>query len=359
MTMKAGISSEDPGRPRLEAGPYGAVNVLDLNREDLRSLFPGEPYRGDQVFSWVFAKGLADFSDMTTLPKSLRESMASSMRIAYPDVARHQVSRDGTEKFAYRLEDGCTVESVLIFEKGHWSVCVSSQAGCAMGCRFCKTAELGFTRNLSPGEIVSQVLLPIRTYPDRRFTNVVFMGMGEPLMNYGSVVKAANILMDPAGPHISKRRLTISTCGIVPALTRLPGDTEASIAVSLNAPDDETRSSIMPVNRRYPIDTLMAALRSLTLPNRRRITMEYVLIRGVNDSTAHARRLIKILHGIRAKVNLIPFNPWPGSDLEAPKPQDVLAFEEVLRDSPYTVMLRKEKGRDILAACGQLAGGAL
>jgi 23S rRNA (adenine2503-C2)-methyltransferase len=259
MSMKAGISSEDPGRPRLEAGPYGAVNVLDLNREDLRSLFPGEPYRGDQVFSWVFAKGLADFSDMTTLPKSLRESMASSMRIAYPDVARPQVSRDGTEKFAYRSETADS-ESVLIFREGHWSVCVSSQAGCAMGCRFCKTAELGFTRNLTRGEIVSQVLCRSGHIRTGASPTSSFMGMGEPLMNYGSVVKAANILMD-GRTHISKRRLTISTCGIVPALTRLPETPSLNRRLSKRA---RTTRPAHPSCREqeYPIDTLMAALRS-------------------------------------------------------------------------------------------------
>ncbi|HPC47655.1 MAG TPA: 23S rRNA (adenine(2503)-C(2))-methyltransferase RlmN, partial [Deltaproteobacteria bacterium] len=271
--------------------------------------------------------------------------------------AAGQVSADGTEKIAYRLADGCIVESVLIFEKDHWSVCVSSQVGCAMGCRFCLTARRGFTRNLSAGEIVSQVLHPIRAYPGRRFTNVVFMGMGEPLLNYDAVITAARILTDPLGPGISKRRVTVSTCGIVPGIERFARDTDVSLAVSLNAPDDETRSLLMPVNRTYPLDRLVDALRSFDLPNRRRITVEYVLIKGVNDSPSHARKLVKTLHGVRAKINLIPFNPWPGSDLEAPDGTAVAAFENILRDSPFAVMLRKEKGRDILAACGQLAGG--
>ncbi len=355
------ITQAPPDRNPLPPPPgeksLARTNVLDLDRHELRSLFPDEPYRGDQIFSWVFAKGARDFSGMTTLSKTLRASLTERFTIDYPDRAAGQVSADGTEKIAYRLADGCIVESVLIFEKDHWSVCVSSQVGCAMGCRFCLTARRGFTRNLSAGEIVSQVLHPIRAYPGRRFTNVVFMGMGEPLLNYDAVITAARILTDPLGPGISKRRVTVSTCGIVPGIERFARDTDVSLAVSLNAPDDETRSLLMPVNRTYPLDRLVDALRSFDLPNRRRITVEYVLIKGVNDSPSHARKLVKTLHGVRAKINLIPFNPWPGSDLEAPDGTAVAAFENILRDSPFAVMLRKEKGRDILAACGQLAGG--
>lgn len=333
------------------------LNLLDCDRHDLQGLFPDRPYRGSQVFTWVFGKGVRDVDGMTNLSKELRREMGGIAEIAYPRVAGRQVSRDGTEKLAYELKDGCIIESVLIPEKDHWSVCISSQVGCSMGCRFCFTATMGFTRNLTSGEIVAQVLLPIHEFPDRQIRNVVFMGMGEPLLNYDNVIKAANIITDPEGPQISKRRVTISTCGIVPALRDLARDTEAGLAVSLNAPDDETRSIIMPVNRKYPMADLLAALKEYELPHRRRITMEYVLIRGVNDSPAHARRLIKTLHGLKAKVNLIPFNPWPGCTLEAPDPDAVAAFEDRLKDSPYTVMLRKEKGKDILAACGQLAGG--
>jgi len=333
------------------------LNLLDCDRHDLERLFREKTYRGDQVFSWVFSKGVREISKMTNLPRELRGEMARSFEIAYPPVVGRQVSSDGTEKLAYRLKDGCIIESVLIPEKDHWSVCISSQVGCAMGCRFCLTATMGFTRNLSPGEIVAQVVYPIHEFPHRQIRNVVFMGMGEPLLNYDSVIRAANVITDPDGPQISKRRVTISTCGIVPALKNLARDTEIGLAVSLNAPDDETRSAIMPVNRKYPLADLLAALREYELPNRRRITVEYVLIKGVNDSPAHARRLVRALHGLRAKVNLIPFNPWPGCTLDAPDPADVAAFEARLKDSPYTVMLRKEKGRDILAACGQLAGG--
>jgi 23S rRNA (adenine2503-C2)-methyltransferase len=341
------------------SGDAPRLNLLDCTRQDFEGLFPDKPYRGSQIFTWVFGKGVGDISQMTNLPKDLRGELAHKAEIAYPEVVGRQVSEDGTEKLAYSLKDGCIIESVLIPEKDHWSVCVSSQVGCPMGCSFCLTATMGFTRDLTSGEIVAQVLHPIHTYPDRQFRNVVFMGMGEPLLNYDNVISAANIITDPEGPQISKRRVTISTCGIVPALKNLARDTEAGLAVSLNAPDDETRSSIMPVNRKYGMTDLISALKEYELPSRRRITVEYVLIKGINDSPAHARRLIRVLHGLRAKVNLIPFNPWPGCTLEAPDPASVSAFEARLKDSPYTVMLRKEKGRDILAACGQLAGRML
>jgi len=347
---------------RTDEGAHHApqkLNLLDCDRQELVACFTDKPYRGSQIFTWVFGKGIREISQMTNMPKDLRRQIAASAEIAYPKVVGKQVSEDGTEKLAYELDDGCIIESVLIPEKDHWSVCVSSQVGCAMGCTFCFTATLGFTRHLTSGEIVSQVLLPIHAYPDRRIRNVVFMGMGEPLLNYDNVIKAANIITDPYGPQISKRRLTISTCGIAPALKNLASDTEAGLAISLNAPDDRTRSLIMPINKKYPLAELIQALKAYELPNRRRITIEYVLIKGLNDSAGHARRLIKVLHGLRAKVNLIPFNPWPGCGLEAPDAKCVEAFEESLKDSPYTVMLRKEKGKDILAACGQLAGRRL
>jgi 23S rRNA (adenine2503-C2)-methyltransferase len=332
------------------------VNLLDCDRQELEQLFPETPYRGGQIFSWLFDKGVRDISSMTNLPKEYRQKMSESAEIAYPKVVGKQVSEDGTEKLAYELHDGCIIESVLIPEKDHWSVCVSSQVGCAMGCRFCFTATMGFTRHLTTGEIVSQLLYPIHAYPERPIRNVVFMGMGEPMLNYDTVIKAVRIITDPDGPGISKRRLTISTCGIVPALKDLARDTVTNLAVSLNAPDDKTRSFIMPVNKKYPLAALIQALKDYELPNRRRITVEYVLIKGINDHVEHARSLIKLLHGLKAKINLIPFNPWPGCGLEAPETKDVLAFEERLKDSPYVVMLRKEKGKDILAACGQLAG---
>jgi 23S rRNA (adenine2503-C2)-methyltransferase len=333
------------------------INLLNLDKEEMRSLFPDKPYRGGQIFNWVFGKAAGHIREMTNVPRQLREDMSGTLTISYPEVADSQESSDGTQKIAYRLSDGRIIESVLIPEKDHWSICVSSQVGCAMGCRFCFTASMGFIRNLDVSEIVSQVLHPLRSYPDRSFRNIVFMGMGEPLLNYDNVIKAIRILTDMDGPQFSKRRITVSTCGIVPRLKGLTRDTEAALAVSLNAADDAVRQRIMPISRKYPLSDLMDALRASQLPNRRRITLEYVLIKGVNDSSRDVRELIRILHGLKVKVNLIPFNPWPGCEFQAPDHSAVLAFEQQLKNSPYAVMLRKGKGNDILAACGQLAGG--
>ncbi len=333
------------------------INLLDLDKEQLKGLMGGQSYRGSQIFGWVFGRGVRDIGEMTNLSKQLRQELSEKAVISYPELVRTEVSSDGTEKLAYRLHDGHIIESVLMPGKGqHYSLCISSQVGCAMGCAFCFTATMGFKRNLSVSEIVSQVLSPLNAYPDRQIRNIVFMGMGEPLLNYDNVIKTVRILTDKEGPQFSKRRITISTCGILPKLATLSKDTEAALAVSLNAPSSGIREKIMPVNSKYPLEELLAALKAYQLPNRRRITLEYVLIKGVNDRIRDARELIRILHGLKVKVNLIPFNPWPGCHLRAPDPEAVLAFEEVLRNSPFAVMLRKEKGKDILAACGQLAG---
>ncbi|HHO76467.1 MAG TPA: 23S rRNA (adenine(2503)-C(2))-methyltransferase RlmN [Deltaproteobacteria bacterium] len=335
------------------------INLLDLNKENLASVIDDKPYRAAQIFNWVFGKGLRDIEKMSNIPRKIRHDISHRAYIGYPEVAQIKRSSDNTEKIAYALEDGNIIESVLIPEKDHWSICVSSQAGCAMGCTFCCTARLGFTRNLSLGEIISQVLFPVHTYPERNFRNVVFMGMGEPLLNYENVVKAISIITDPDGPRISKRRITVSTCGILEMMPFLWKDTGAGLAVSLNATTQAQRSAIMPITRKYPLTGLIDALRAYQLPNRRRITIEYVLLGGFNDSREDARRLIGLLHGLKVKVNIIPLNPWPGCPFNAPDEKTVLAFEERLKDSPVAVMLRKEKGNDISAACGQLAGGTL
>ncbi len=337
--------------------PGPVTNLLDGDRACFATLLADKPYRADQVFQWVFQKGARSIDAMTNLPLGLRESLARTAEIVYPDCITRQVSCDGTEKLAYRLNDGHVIESVLIPEEEHWTVCISTQAGCAMGCTFCCTAGMGFRRNLSHAEIVAQVLYPLQAFPDRRISNVVVMGMGEPLLNYAALLQAIRTLSDPLGPKISRRHITVSTCGIVPGIVRLGQDIEVGLAISLNATTDETRSLIMPVNRRYPLETLMQTLRDYPLPKRRRITFEYVLLDGINDSRDDARRLVKLLHGLRAKVNLIPFNPWPGSPYGAPQPAAVEGFEHELRDRHITVMRRREKGQDILAACGQLAGG--
>lgn len=332
------------------------INLLDLNRERLGLEFDDTPYRAGQIFNWVFGKGIRDIDRMSNIPRRLREEIARRATITYPEVVDTERSPDGTEKLAYRLADGHIIESVLIPEKNHWSICVSSQVGCAMGCTFCFTATLGFIRNLTLAEIIAQVLHPIHAYPDRHIRNVVFMGMGEPLLNYENVIEAIRIMTDSDGPRISKRRITVSTCGIIPAMKTLSNDSDAGLAVSLNAPSDVVRSEIMPRAGKYPLSELINALKAYQLPNRRRITIEYVLLKGINDSIADARQLIRSLHGLKVKVNLIPLNPWPGCTFEPPDNKTVLAFEEQLKDSPVMVMMRKEKGNDILAACGQLAG---
>jgi len=336
-------------------------NLLGMSLAELTAVLArwNQPaFRARQLYHQLYRRQCTELDAMTNLAKSLRQELAACCRISLPETAARAVSADGCHKYLFRLADGCEVESVHIPEPDRVTLCLSTQVGCPMGCTFCATAGMTARRNLAAGEILGQYFrIAADLGLQGRPANIVFMGMGEPLLNYDSVIRAANVITDPDGPQISKRRVTISTCGIVPALKDLARDTEIGLAVSLNAPDDETRSAIMPVNRKYPLADLLAALREYELPNRRRITVEYVLIKGVNDSPAHARRLIRALHGLRAKVNLIPFNPWPGCTLEAPDPADVAAFEARLRDSPYTVMLRKEKGRDILAACGQLAGG--
>lgn len=333
------------------------INLLDLDRNAINALIADKPYRGDQVFQWLYQKRIDDIAKMSNLPKELRGMIARQAVIAYPAVARHQTASDTTEKFAYRLADGQIIESVLIPEEKHWTICVSSQVGCAMGCRFCCTATLGFKRNLTPGEILAQVLIPMQRYPGRLFRNIVVMGMGEPLLNYTNVVQAVRILSDEQGPDISTRRITISTCGIVPQLRTLWEDTHVGLAVSLNAAIDEKRTALMPINARYPLAGLMEALKAFPLPPRRRITIEYVMLGGVNDSLVDAKALVKVLHGVRSKVNLIPFNPWPGAPFVAPDPGVVLAFQAYLKERDFSVLIRRERGRDIQAACGQLAGG--
>jgi len=333
------------------------INLLDLNREELGREFDDKPYRADQIFNWVYGKGIHDIEKMSNLPRQLRKELSSRFTITYPKVVDRQSSSDGSEKLAYGLSDGNIIESVLIPEKNHWSICVSSQVGCSMGCTFCYTATMGFIRNLELSEIISQVLYPIHAYPERHFRNVVFMGMGEPLLNYENVIEAIRIMTDHEGPCISKRRITLSTCGIIPALKSLGKNTQIGLAVSLNAATNVVRTGIMPITKKYPLPDLIKALKDYQLPNRRRITIEYVLLKGINDSIADARQLIRTLHGLKVKVNLIPLNPWPGCTLEPPDERTVTAFEDQLKDSPVAVMLRKEKGNDILAACGQLAGG--
>lgn len=312
-------------------------------------------FRGRQLFSWLWRPGFRDFSQMTDFPKALREKVAQKGLLTKPELEAEQRSVDGTSKFAWRLPDDSVVESVLIPEQGRKTLCISSQVGCAMGCRFCHTARMGFRRQLIPSEIAGQALAVLeRTGERERLRNLVFMGMGEPLANYGNVLKSVHILTDDLGLNFSLRRITVSTCGLIPEILRLGRDTDVGLAVSLNAPDDKTRDQIMPVNSRYPLPQLIEACRNYRLSRRRRITFEYILLAGVNDSIEQAVSLARLLKGIPLKINLIPFNESHDIPFRRPVNERVLAFQQVLKETGYTTIIRKSKGQDISAACGQL-----
>ncbi len=333
------------------------VNLKALSPDDLQRFTEGAGlprYRADQLLHWIYGRYASDVAEITEFSKNLRTSLDKIAYISGLKLLRRPISADGTEKFLFSLEDGNTLESVLIPDGDRLTLCISSQVGCAMGCRFCLTGRLGFIRNLKAYEITDQVLTVNRMIrPDRRVTNIVLMGMGEPLANLDEVVEALWRISLFVG--ISKRKITLSTSGLAPKIgqfaERAP---EVNLAVSLNAASDEVRNGIMPVNRKYPLAALLAACRAFPLSPRRRITFEYVLIDGINDSAEDARRLVKLLRGIRCKVNLIPLNPHEGSDLKRPSDGRVAAFQDILVNSDMTALVRDSKGKDISAACGQL-----
>ncbi len=314
-------------------------------------------YRGRQIRQWLFKKLARSFEEMTSLPASLRLDLGEKALVDRLEPEEARTSADGTEKYLFRLDDGPLIESVLIPERDHLTLCISSQAGCAMGCRFCVTGARGLKRNLTAAEIVDQVVQVRRRMaePDR-LTNIVFMGMGEPLANYQAVVRAVHNLTADDGLNFSHRRVTLSTCGLVPMIRRLGREARVNLAVSLNAADDETRSLLMPVNRTHPLSELMAACRDFPLPHRRMITFEYILMDGVNDAPEDARNLARLLRGLRGKINLIPLNPHRALDLNPSPPERIREFQEILAAGRYTAIVRKSKGRDISAACGQLGG---
>lgn len=313
-------------------------------------------YRARQVRRWLFKKLASSFEEMSDLPKDLRALFEKKARVNHVEKIKSEVSRDGTQKYLFKLQDGYCIESVLIPERDHYTLCISSQVGCAMDCRFCLTAKEGLKRNLTPSEIIDQVINVKRFMenPDR-LTNIVFMGMGEPLANYGAVKKAVTNMMTGEGMNLSRRRITVSTCGLVPHITTLGNEVNVKLAISLNAADDETRSQLMPVNRTYPLESLMRTCRAFPLPKGERITFEYILIKGVNDRDRDALRLAALLGGIRSKINLIPLNPHKGTDLSPPSMERVLRFKDILVKKYFTTIIRKSRGSDILAACGQLS----
>lgn len=333
-------------------------DIKNLSRQQLEAWLADsgiQPYRARQIFKWIYAHQMDEFNSMTDLGQALREKLAAHFVNSRLQAEKIEVSRDGSRKYLFRLEDGNTVESVLIPEKNHWTLCISSQVGCAMGCRFCMTARGGLVRNLTAAEIVSQVRDIKRDVGTQPLSNIVLMGMGEPLANYDHVVRAVRILTDADfGLDFSTRRVTLSTSGLVPELEQLGKDVQVNLAVSLNASDNETRSRLMPVNRKYPLESLLDACRRYPLPPRRRITFEYILIRDINDTVEDARRLAKLLRPVKAKINLIPFNAHPGSPFQRPDENTILNFQDILVQHHYTAMIRYSKGQDISAACGQL-----
>lgn len=316
-----------------------------------------KPYQGRQIRRWLFKMLASSFDEMTDLLKDLRKDLKDKVLINLLEMVNTQQSRDGTKKYLFKLHDGHFIESVLIPEEDHSTICISSQAGCAMGCLFCSTARQGLKRNLTASEIIDQVIQVRRLMdaPDQ-LTNIVLMGMGEPLANYDAVIRAVGNIIASDGMNFSTRKVTLSTCGLVPQIKMLGSDITVNLAVSLNAADDKTRNLLMPVNRTYPLADLISALRDFPLPNRRMLTFEYILIKGVNDREQDARRLAGLLSGLRSKINLIPLNPFPGSDMSCPHMEDILRFQDILVENHYTTIIRKSRGSDISAACGQLSG---
>jgi 23S rRNA (adenine2503-C2)-methyltransferase len=336
------------------------LNLLGLDRKAMEAFFVeiGEkPFRATQLLQWIHQRGVDDFSAMTNLSKPLRTRLAERCEIRVPEIAYAQNSADGTCKWLLQLDDQNRIETVFIPEDDRGTLCVSSQVGCALECSFCSTARQGFNRNLSAAEIIGQLWVARRELGEGRVTNVVLMGMGEPLLNFNNVVAATNLMLDDFAYGLSKRRVTLSTSGIVPALDRLAEVSDIALAVSLHAPDDELRNELVPINRKYPIKELLAACkRYVGRENRRKVTFEYVMLDGINDTPAHAKALIRLLSHVPSKVNLIPFNPFPGSNYRCSSPENIRRFSDMLHAAGLIATTRKTRGGDIDAACGQLVG---
>lgn len=317
-----------------------------------------ERYRARQIFRWIYRRFAEDFSAMTDLSKGFREALSGECRVSSPPVGKTDVSGDGTEKTLFRLEDGEAVESVLIPEEDRRTLCISSQAGCALRCGFCATGAAGFRRNMTSAEIVHQACFAGKRLAERgeRLTNVVFMGMGEPLENPDEVARTIGILMSPFGFGLSGKRITVSTAGVIPGMLALAEAYPVSFAVSINAPRDDLRSKVMPINRKYPLKDLVAAMKRIPLRSGRKVTAEYVLLAGVNDSPRDAGDLARLLRGSRVKVNLIPFNAHGEGEFASPSPAAADRFREVLLSAGIQTITRERRGADIRAACGQLRG---
>ena len=341
------------------------TNLIGLSREELTGVLAelGEkPFRTKQLWHWIYHQGETDFAKMTTLAKGLRQKLSEGFSVARPTATRDQLSEDGSRKWLFRFDDGNEAETVFIPEEDRGALCISSQVGCTLTCTFCHTGTQKLVRNLSAAEIVSQFMVArdaIGEWPsdreDRLLTNIVMMGMGEPLFNYDNVAKALTIILDQEGIALSKRRITLSTAGVVPMIEKVGEDLGVQLAISLHAVTDELRDVLVPINKKYPIAELLQACRDYpTGSNARRITFEYVMLKGLNDSEADARTLAQLVSRIPAKFNLIPFNPWPGSTYECSSGNAMRRFSDILNKAGYSAPIRLPRGRDILAACGQL-----
>ena len=340
-------------------------DLIGLSRDQLNAELTalGERlFRSKQLWHWMYNRGRTDFADMTNLAKVFRTRLSESYLVGRPRIVRAETSRDGTRKWLLALTDGHEIETVFIPEEDRGTLCISSQVGCTLTCKFCHTGTQRLVRNLSPGEIVGQVLVArdeLGEWPSpvegRQITNIVMMGMGEPLYNYENVAQAVKIMMDGEGIAISKRKITLSTSGVVPEMARCGEELGVNLAVSLHAVRDDLRDTIMPLNKKYPLRDLIAACRAYPgVNNARRITFEYVMLKGVNDTPEDAHGLVELLKGIPAKVNLIPFNPWPGSFFTCSERKDIERFAEILNRAMIAAPIRATRGQDIMAACGQL-----
>lgn len=340
------------------------TNIFGFPHSKLKELLIGwgeKPFRANQILTWIYHQEVFDFDAMTNLSKNLRQKLQGHFYFALPRVANKTVSVDGTTKYLFQLEDGDMIESVWIPDKGRKTLCISSQVGCRLGCSFCLTATLGLKRNLTSSEILGQYLAVNQDMPESgKVTNIVVMGMGEPLDNYESVVDALHLLVSPEGLRVSNRRITLSTSGLVDKIKRYQTeDLQVNLAISLNATEDSTRNKIMPINKKYPIKTLIECLKNYPLKRGKRFTIEYVMLGGLNDTHEDAVRLAGLLKGIPCKINLIPFNRFDGAQYDSPDEDNVLSFQEYLLSRNFTVFIRKSRGSDILGACGQLAAQPL
>ncbi|MDX2223983.1 MAG: 23S rRNA (adenine(2503)-C(2))-methyltransferase RlmN [Rhodospirillaceae bacterium] len=356
----------NPAPAPLASSAAALPALVGLSRDELKVALAAlgeKPFRAKQLWHWIYFRGATSFEAMTDLGRELRAKLAAHYVVGRPTVAREQTSADRTRKWLMAFADGQKAETVFIPEDDRGAVCISSQVGCTLTCRFCHTGTQRLVRGLTAGEIVGQFMAardsygewPTPTDERRMLSNIVMMGMGEPLYNFDEVAKALKIIMADDGIALGKRRITLSTSGVVPEIARAGAELGVNLAISLHAPDDETRSAIMPINKKYPLNDLIAAVRAYPgLSNARRVTFEYVMLKGVNDSPAQARALVKLVAGLPCKFNLIPFNAWPGAPYECSDAETIETFAQALYNAGYTAIVRTPRGRDILAACGQL-----